>query len=89
MENTILVISYVVYQLSNCFCFFGGGGCVNFLLAAYRYLLRFSGCDAMYDIYFPLKLVILLILASPSREDIVMMGITILHEINCLLLLLV
>ena len=43
----------------------------------------------MWDIFFPLKLVILLILASSSREDIVMMGITILHEINCLLSVLV
>ena len=90
MENTILVISYVLcINFLIAFVFLEGRGCVNFLLAAYRYLLKFSGCDAMYDIYFPLKLVILLILASPSREDIVMMGITILLEINCLLLLLV
>ena len=74
-----------VYQLSNyiAFVFLEGRGYVNFLLAAYRWLLKFSGCDAMWVIFFPFKLVILLILASSSWEDIVMMGITILHKINC------
>ena len=74
----VLCINFLI-----AFVFLEGRGCVNFLLAAYRYLLKFSGCDAMWVIFYPLNLVILLILASSSCEDIVMMGITIiLHEIN-------
>ena len=91
LENTILVIFYVFcINFLIAFVFLEGRGYVNFLLAAYRWLLKFSGCDAMWVIFYLLNLVILLILASSSCEDIVMMGITIiLHEINCLLLVLV
>ena len=42
-----------VYLLSTCFWFFlflEGRGYVNFLLAAYRWLLKFSGCWCLHEI---------------------------------------